>query len=41
VKDDGDFVKEGVADTEPSELGKITVYAPGAAAPATAKLPVI
>ena len=34
-------MKEGVADTGPSELGKITVYAPGAAAPATAKLPLI
>jgi hypothetical protein len=42
-KADGNFVKEGsgVADTAPSELGKITEYDPGAAAPATVKLPVI
>jgi hypothetical protein len=40
-KADADFVKIG-ADTDPSELGKITVYGPGAGGiPATVKVPVI
>jgi hypothetical protein len=44
LKADDNFVKEGsgVADTGPSELGKITVYGPGAGGiPATKKLPLI
>jgi len=41
VKDDADLVKVG-ADTGPSELGKVTVYGPGAGGiPATEKVPVI
>jgi hypothetical protein len=40
-KADADFVKIG-ADTGPSELGKVTVYGPGAGGiPATVKVPVI
>jgi len=40
-KADADFVKIG-ADTAPSELGKVTVYGPGAGGiPATVKVPVI
>jgi hypothetical protein len=33
--------KVGVADTAPSELGKVTVYDPGLAPAATVKVPVI
>ncbi|MGB9021904.1 MAG: hypothetical protein WCC94_00510 [Candidatus Bathyarchaeia archaeon] len=41
VKADADLVKAG-ADTGPSELGKVTVYGPGAGGiPATVKVPVI
>jgi hypothetical protein len=41
LKADADLVKVG-ADTGPSELGKVTVYGPGAGGiPATEKLPVI
>jgi hypothetical protein len=41
VKADADLVKVG-ADTDPSELGKVTVYDPGRGGiPATEKLPVI
>ena len=41
VKADADLVKVG-ADTDPSELGKVTVYGPGAGGiPATVKVPVI
>jgi hypothetical protein len=40
-KADADLVKVG-ADTGPSELGKVTVYGPGAGGiPATVKVPVI
>jgi hypothetical protein len=41
VKADGDFVKAGVADTNPSELENLTEYDPGATVPETTKLPVI
>jgi hypothetical protein len=41
LKADADFVKAGVADTNPSELAYMTEYAPGATAPETTKLPVI
>ena len=41
LKADADLVKVG-ADTDPSELGKVTVYGPGAGGiPATVKVPVI
>ena len=38
-KADADFVKAGVADTNPSELGNLTEYDPGATVPETTKLP--
>jgi hypothetical protein len=41
LKADADFVKAGVADTNPSELGNLTEYDPGATVPETTKLPVI
>ena len=41
LKADTDFVKAGVADTNPSALGNMTVYDPGATVPETTKLPVI
>jgi hypothetical protein len=40
-KADADFVKAGVEDTNPSELGNLTEYDPGATVPETTKLPVI
>jgi hypothetical protein len=39
LKADADFVKAGVADTNPSELGNMTEYDPAAAVPETTKLP--
>jgi len=41
LKADADFVKAGVADTAPSELGNITEYDPGATVPETTNVPVI
>ena len=41
LKADADFVKAGVADTNPSELANLTEYDPGATVPETTKLPVI
>lgn len=38
-KADADFVKAGVADTNPSELRNLTEYDPGATVPETTKLP--
>jgi hypothetical protein len=39
LKADADFVKAGVAVTNPSELGNMTEYDPGATVPETTKLP--
>jgi hypothetical protein len=40
-KADADFVKAGVAVTNPSELGYMTEYDPAATVPEATKLPVI